>query len=104
MNDVYVGLVAPYAYVLDLVPGDSGVDLATVTAGLLHVRDPDGNETTWTVALSNQTMTTLTLTHEYVTGDVAVSGEFVIYANLTIPAGTVRSVPQPLTVHERFEA
>lgn len=103
MDDVYVGIVAPYAYVLNLVPGDSGVDLSTVSAAVLVVQKDDGTETTWTCAMTNPSATTLTLTHPYIAGDVNMSGEFVIYANLTIPAGTVRSLPQPLIVRERFE-
>jgi hypothetical protein len=100
---VYLSPVAPEAYVLNLVPGTSGVDLSTVTAASLIVRKPSGDETTWTATRSAQTATTLTLTHVFIAADVAESGEYVIYASLTIPSGTVRSAPQPLTARERFE-
>lgn len=100
---VYVDAVAPEAYVLDLTPGSSGVDLSTVTASLLIVQKPNGAETTWTAVESNKTSTTLTLTHAYGEEDVDLAGEYVIYASLTIPSGTVRSEPQPLTARGRFE-
>lgn len=104
MSDfVYVGAVAPEAYVLDLTPGTTGVDLSTVSASLLRVQDPDGNETTWSVVASNITATTLTLTHDFISTDLDRPGLYVIYAELTVPAGTVRSIPRSRLVRGRFE-
>jgi hypothetical protein len=100
---VYLDPVAPEAFVLNLVPGTSGVDLSTVTAASFIVRKPDGAETTWTVTRTNATASTLTCTHVFVAGDVDIAGEFVVYAKLTIPSGFVRSAPQHLTARGRFE-
>jgi hypothetical protein len=100
---VYLDPVAPEVYVLDLTPGTSGVDLSTVSAAVLVVQEPDGTQTTWSAVRSNITSTTLTLTHAYAAGDVDQAGEFVIYAALTIPSGTVRSIPQPLIGRGKFE-
>jgi hypothetical protein len=100
---VYVGAVAPENYVLDLTPGTTGIDLTTVSAAILRVQDPEGNETTWAVVSSNITATTLTLTHDFIAGDIALSGPYVVYAELTIPAGTVRSLPRTRLARGRFE-
>lgn len=104
MSDfVYVGALAPEAYVLDLTPGTTGVDLSTVSAALFRVLDPEGNETTWTAAQSNKTSTTLTLTHAFASGDIALVGDYAIYAQLTIPGGTVRSLTRTRLARARFE-
>jgi len=100
---VYLNPVAPEAFVVNLVPGTSGVDLSTTTASVFIVREPDGTETTWSSTRTNATTTTLTCTHVFVAGDVDQAGEFVIYVSLTIPSGTVRSAPQHLTARGRFE-
>lgn len=100
---VYVGAIAPEAYVLNVTPGDSGVDLSTVTAATFYVRDVDGTDTTWNATRSNQTADTLTLTHTFVSGDVDEPGDIVIYAKLTIPSGTVRTVPTTLVARGNFD-
>lgn len=100
---VYAGAVGPETYALDITPGTTGVDLSTVTAAILYVRKSDGSETTWAVAMSNQTATTLTVTHVYVSGDVDLSGDYVAFAVLTIPSGAVRNAPDPIRVRGRFE-
>lgn len=100
---VYVGAIAPEAYVVYVTPGDSGVDLSTVTAATFYVQDVDGTETTWSASRSNQTASTLTLTHTFASGDVDDPGELVIYAKLTIPSGTVRTIPRRLVARGNFD-
>lgn len=111
---VYQGAQAPQAYVLDITPGDSGVDLSTVTDAEFQVLRPDGTEVTWAADMSNQTATTLTLTYEYVTpdpqanppvlSDLAQADRYVILAVLTIPSGVVPCEPRALHVRGKFEA
>lgn len=110
---IYAGAQAPEGYSLDLTPGTSGVDLSTVTAAELHVQKPDGQVAVWAVAITNQTSTTITLTHDFVVpapmatppvpSDVAAPGPYVIVAILTIPSGIVRSAPRLLPVPGQFE-
>lgn len=102
---LYQGAKAPEAYVLNVTPGASGVDLSTVTAAVFSVRLHNGTETTWTAAMTNQTATTLTLTHTFDSGgtETATVGPYVIYAALTIPSGTVRTEPQRLAVKGEYE-
>ena len=101
---VYSGAVAPESYRLNLTPGTSGVDLSTVSAASLSVQRHDGTEATWAVSMSNQTSSTLTLTHVFVVADTAQIGTYRIRALLTIPGGTVRSVPTSLDVLSPFGA
>jgi len=100
---VYAGAVAPQAYALDITPGDSGVDLSTVSAASFKVRSAAGVESTWTVAITNQTATTLTLTHTLVAGDADSATTLAVYATLTIPSGTVRTATKLLMVKGKFE-
>lgn len=102
---VYQGAKAPDAYVLNVIPGDSGIDLSTVTAATFAVRLPDGTETSWSASRSNQTTTTLRLTHTFdaLGAELATQGPYVIYAALTIPSGTVRTEPLRLQVKGEFE-
>ena len=100
---VYEDAVAPESYRLNIVPGDSGIDLSTVTAVAFSVQDQLGNIATWTATRSNQTATTLTATHVFIAADIASKGRYVVYAKLTVPGGTVRTAPQTLTVKGSFE-
>lgn len=103
MPVVYEDAVAPQAYVLDVTPGTSAVDLSTVTAAVFNVRTQGGAETTWSAGLSAQTATTLTLTHTFVVTDIATPGTYVVFASLTIPSGIVRTAPVTLTVKGKYE-
>lgn len=103
MITVRSGAVAPEAYVLDVTPGSSGVDLSTVTAAVFNVRRPDGTTTTWTATRSNQTSSTLKMTHTFVAADTNQQGEHRVYAALTIPSGTVRTAPQTVNVLPEYQ-
>ena len=94
--------LAPKQYVLDLAAED-GLDLSTVAGATLQVLRPDGTATTWTVAMSHQTPTTLRLTHPWAAGDIAKPGKYVIYARLTVPGGELTSAPQALDVRDAFD-
>lgn len=104
-NVVYQGAKAPEAYVLNVTPGDSGVDLSTVSAASLSVSLSDGTETTWAATRSNQTASTLRLTHTFDSGgtETAQPGTYVVYAVLTIPSGVVRTAPRVLQVRGEYE-
>lgn len=101
---LYQGQVAPDAYVMHVTPGTSGLDLSTVTAAVLDVLLTDGTETTWTATMSNQTASTLTLTHILAVGDTPQIGLYRIYAALTVPSGTQRSDPETLDVLPKYGA
>lgn len=103
MNFVYLNPVAPEVYASDIVPGTSGIDLSTVTAATFSVRKPDETELSWTTTLSNQTSTTLTLTHAYVTGDVDIPGRYLVFALLTMPSGTVRTSTKAFQGKGKYE-
>lgn len=102
---IYQGAKAPEAYVLNIVPGDSGVDLSTVTDAGFSVRLPSGSETTWAGSMSNQAAATLRVTHTFDSGgtETATTGRYVVYAVLTIPSGIVRTEPLTLQVRGEYE-
>jgi hypothetical protein len=104
MIGVFVGAKAPQAYVMDVVPGDSAVDLSTVSVAIFKVQLEGGAEVTWSASLSNQTATTLTLTHTFTESDTttAGSGKYVVFAQLTIPSGTVETDRVLLPVFDKF--
>lgn len=85
-----------------VVPGGDGLDLSTVTAAVFHVERSDGTTTTWTAARSNQTATTLTLTHTLANGDLTVPGKYNVKAYLTIPSGTKLSEVDEFVVRNKF--
>ena len=101
---VWEDAVAPEALVVDITPGDSGVDLSTVTAGSFKILKPTGAEVSWAGTRSNQTATTLRLSYTLLAADVAVPGRYTYYASLTIPSGTVRTKPRVLVVRGKYEA
>lgn len=101
---LYAGAEGPETVVMKL--GHSpDFDFTAVTAAEIVVRKPDRNIVIWSVILSAQTTTTLTLTHVLAAAgaDVPKAGEYVIYARLTVPGGHVRSHTRRLPVHDRFD-
>lgn len=100
---VWEDAVAPEALVVNVTPGDSGVDLSTVTAASFKVLKVDGTTATWTATRSNQTATTLKCTYTLLAADVAKPGRYVYYVAMTIPSGTVRTKPRVLIVRGLYE-
>lgn len=101
---LYQGMAAPYAYTMNVTPGTSGLDLSTVTAASLAVELPDGTEVTWTATRSNQTATTLTLTHVLSVGDTPQIGTCRVYGVLTVSGGEERTDPDRLEILSKFGA
>ncbi len=98
---------APDSYVLSVTPGTSGLDLTTVASAYFVVLQNNNLVASWDAALTNQTTSTLTLTHVLAANgtDVPERGTYVIYAKLIITAsgGTVRTSPNALIVKGEFE-
>lgn len=103
---LYQNAVAPEQFIVDFVPGDSGLDLTLVTDVDFKVMKPDGSIATWsTVTLTNQTATTLTGTFSFhaSNSEVDLSGLYIVYAVLTIPSGKLKSERMELSVHHQFQ-
>ncbi len=81
------------------------MDLSTVSAASLSVQTPQNgySEETWTCTTSNQSATTLRLTHTYLTGEADVAGRYVVVAVLTCTGGTVTADPVEFTVKGKYE-
>jgi hypothetical protein len=103
--ELYQGAVGPETYAFSVTPGDTGLDLSTVTAASFRVLKPNATTiTTWSATLSNQTATTLTITHSFISPtEVDVSGTYEIYAVMTIPSGTVTTTRVRRMVRHPFE-
>lgn len=97
---LYVGAVASESYAMIVTAGDSGLDLSTVTDATFCVLKPDGTETTWSVSLSSQSASSLTLTHAFGSGtsELDAEGEWRIYARLTTADGYMRTTTAKLIV------
>ena len=93
MSRLFVGLVAPKTYAVDIIPGDSSLDLSTVSAATFEIRKPDGTTTSWSTALSNQTASTLTMTYSFGAAPSVLdqAGTWRFYAKFTVPSGYDRS-------------
>ena len=87
--ELYQGSVAPDAYPLRVFSGDSGLDMTTVTNGVIVVLKPDGTIVTWAAVISGALVSELTLTHNFspAPSDLDLAGEHVFYALLTVPGG-----------------
>lgn len=91
---VHVGALAPEALTLKVTPSNQLPDLSTVTSATIDILKPDGNEVTWTAALSEQSASGITLTHLYDAGDIDNEGQFVARGMLVAPAGVFRCEPK----------
>ncbi len=96
----------PNAYAINLTPEAlSGIDLSAVTSASFAVREPGGTELEWTAVITNQTTTTITLTHMFVEGVSApVAGVYVVLPLLVIPSGVVGPEhPNEVIITAKFE-
>ncbi len=103
---IHIDPVAPQSLLLNLTPAVAGdIDLSTVSAAVLHVQTPQNGyaEETWTASLSNQTTTTLRLTHIFIAGEADTAGPYTVVAVLTCTAGTVKGDPVVFTVKGKYE-
>lgn len=93
LTNLYQGAVAPETYAVGLVPGDSGLDLSTVSDAKFEVLKPDGTIVEWAGSLSNQTATTLTVTYSLAASpsDLADSGIYKFFVKVTVPGGFLTS-------------
>ena len=99
---VLAGLRSPRALVIDITPSDDVPDLSVVTAAELRVFRSGNVEETWTCSMSNQSATTLTLTHPWVVGDNDTVGEGLrIYPQLTISGLVNEALGVIVTVSQR---
>ncbi len=110
MSELYQGAVAPEAYCQNITPGESGLDLSTVTEAVFRVLKPGALVwTSWEATLSNQTSTTLRLTHAFpafdedTPSDVDLAGLWKIFAVLTVPSGIVKCTRIARLVRSSFE-
>lgn len=103
-NSINIGATAPESYVMVVSAGNSGIDLSTVTAVSLKVKRYDGSLTTWAATRSEQTATSIKLTHVMALIDLTTPGQYIVTGILTVPSGTVRSKPVILYVKDEFDA
>lgn len=102
MITVYRGAVAPEALAVVITSGQSNIDLTTVSAVSLIVRDSNGVERTWSATVSGSSIAQLTATHSFAAdgSDVPIATEYRIMPRLTVPGGFRRCVPFSLKVVE----
>ena len=102
--EVHQDAVAPYAFRYDVTSTDvTNFDLSTVVSAVFRVLRENGNETTWSAALSDQTTTTLRLTHIFASGDVDQIETLVITPVMTAAGGDFFAQPKKLRVRSEFE-
>jgi hypothetical protein len=75
-----------------------------VSAAVIKVQRPDLSFYDWVVVISNQTTTTITLTHVLATdgSDLPMPGVYAAYALLSVGAGYIRSDTQQIPVFDTF--
>lgn len=104
MNTLLAGARAPEALRVTLLPGTTGLNMATITGCTLHVTQPDGLSTTWDTVLSGATQYEVLARHVFdaLGLEVAQPGAYVIQPWIDLPSGSRRCrlfklhvVPQP---------
>lgn len=104
MSDrVPVDAPAPITLRLRIETGDSGVDLATVTAATFDVQQPNQQTTTWTADITTQTVDLLILEHEFDGTEIYASGRFTLVPQLVTASGTIPCYPVAITGVSKFQ-
>jgi hypothetical protein len=96
---VYEDAVDPAALRVDITASNALADLSDVTTADIYViSSPSGATPTWTATLSNQSATTLRVSHVFATGDVATPGPYRLLVRLYVGSTLFRCVPVTLQV------
>lgn len=98
---IHQGAEAPYALRYDAT--SSEFDLNDVTAGEFHVLRENGGEDVWSAGISNQTSTSLRLTHVFTADDVPDVEVIVVEPRLSTPSGVLVCEPKTLRVRPKFQ-
>ena len=86
----HAGAVAPEAFRLTICTGDSGVDLATVTAVSVKLLPRNGATKTWAMSIESQTADTMVAVREFSAGDIPKQEIYTVTTSLTVPGGVRR--------------
>lgn len=97
---IYAGAAAPEGLRVVVRRGQTTVDLSTVTAATLALRDALGNAATWSATIVEQSAERLVLEHVFdVFGRETMRvGRYRAFAMLTVPAGVRRAGPFTVSV------
>lgn len=96
---VYEDALDPDALRIDIAASNSLPDLSVVTtANIIVLASPTGALPTWSAVLSNQTATTLRVSHVFALGDVATPGTYRLLVRLYVGSVLHRCIPVPLLV------
>jgi hypothetical protein len=99
MAHLYKGAVAPEKVEMVVGPGLAALDLSTVSSARFVVQKPTGEVVEWECDLSDATPEEITLTYPFgAETDIDVSGEWRLFAELTVPEGRVRTDTVKMTV------
>jgi hypothetical protein len=78
-------------------PTGSTFDFTTITSADVKVlKSPDGSTPVWSAVLSNQTATTLRLSHVFATGETDTPGDFRLLPRLYVGSTLYRGEPRDL--------
>ena len=102
-SSIHVGATAPYAVKYDVTTDDPDFDLSTVTAARFDVLRGNGTTDVWACFLSNQTATTLRMTHVFGPTDVPEPDTLTLEPRLTVPGGELVCQVARLVVRPKFE-
>lgn len=103
---IHVDAVAPNSLFVDITPSDLLPDLTVVTAVAIDVLKPVGGQMTevhWTATRSLQTATTLRASHVFVAGDLDAVGTYSFVVLMTLPGGTVTTLPDRFVVKGKYQ-
>lgn len=88
---------------MNVTPGDSALDLSTVTGAYFLVYHlATKRQFRWEATLSNQSPTTLLVTHVFRVEDTARLGDHRVVAMLAVPGGELSTEPSAFTIVNRF--
>lgn len=87
MTELLVGAADPEALRVVLTPGNTGLNMTSVSACTFHVRRPDGTTTTWSTVLSGATALQVTARHVFdASGDeVSAAGAYLVEPRVMAP-------------------
>lgn len=102
-DEVFTGAEAPYELKMIISTTEVAFDLSLATGGQFRVRRGNGTEAIWPGVLGVLTTTTAELSHVFVADDVPETDTIHVYAELTLPSGTVVSRSKVIRVVDPYD-
>lgn len=103
MTHIYINPTTQQAINVTVKASDAVPNMLSVTAAVLSMKDPSGTVTSPAATIVSATTSSLTLSHQFVGGEVATPGLYLVKAICTVGGVQVPSTMDSFMAHDVWD-